>query len=142
MRLTPPSASTCTGGGASAALSCFSPPQPINIPRLRAAAMSTVGFMNRPKLTSRPKAEFLSFPGRICTRRDERFAYCRAWLDGAENRAGSTFIEASTRTGQSRGFGVRCLFFGLPDGLHPNHRILFHQYKESPLQQNEALRGA
>src|ERR1700677_3249243 len=28
--------------------------------------------------------------------------------------------------------------FGLPDGLYPNHRILFHQYKESPLQQNEA----
>jgi hypothetical protein len=31
--------------------------------------------------------------------------------------------------------------FGLPDGLYPNHRILFHQYKESPLQQNEALRA-
>jgi hypothetical protein len=31
--------------------------------------------------------------------------------------------------------------FGLPDGLYPNHRILFHQYKESPLQQNEAHRA-
>lgn len=60
---------------------------------------------------------------------------------------GTAFREAPSQpamqTGLFRGFGLRCpsfIAFSLPDGLYPNHRILFHQSKESPLRENEAVR--
>src|ERR1700692_42093 len=48
IRVTPPSLSTCTGGGACAAGSCFWPPQPLNIQKLRTAAGTTACLVKRP----------------------------------------------------------------------------------------------
>src|SRR5271163_3835982 len=70
MRLTPPSLSTCTGGGACAAGSCFWPPQPLNIQKPRTAVGTTACFMNRPHQPmqdsdlSRGKALVKQFPVR------------------------------------------------------------------------------
>src|SRR5580704_2011015 len=67
MRLTPPSFSTCTGGGACAAGSCFSPPQPLNMHRLSAVAMTTMYFMNRPH---QPMQDSNLFPGKAPAERN------------------------------------------------------------------------
>src|ERR1700674_2698310 len=90
MRLTPPSSTTCTGGGASAALSCLSPPQPLHIPRLRAAAMTAVCFINKPHHPMKGSARFR---GKALPDRYELFACCLEQLDGAEDGIGAHVIQ-------------------------------------------------
>jgi hypothetical protein len=113
IRLTPPSLSTCTGGGACAAGSCFWPPQPLNIQKLRTAAGTTVCFMNRPH---QPNAEFRSFRGKALVKQVSQspclLTRRAGWLE-TENRPSACALDyTSEETGLTGGSCLHIITVG------------------------------